>query len=228
MAGAAGADKFVFTTLVDSNDLDTTAGIVTDEIAGFASGDSLSLGAAGVLSVGVKQISTITIAGNVEANESIAVTGVAGGTVTIATGADATTTATALVSAINSATGSTVIATSALGVVTLTAKLAGTGFTAISTPGGTGATPGVGTTAAVAITTANTPETGNFVKVSVAAASLSALLTAADTALNGTIDYYFGVVGADGYLVTDSDGIGYTDVIKFTGATGLLPADITI
>jgi hypothetical protein len=64
--------------------------------------------------------------------------------------------------------------------------------------------------------------------VTVAATSLSALLTAADTALNGTIDYYFGVVGTDGYLVTDSDGIGYTDVIKFTGATGLLPTDITI
>ena len=230
MSGGAGADKFVFSSLVDSNDLDTTAGIVTDEIAGFASGDSISfLGAAGVLSVGVKQVSTITIAGTVELGETVTVTGVSTGNVTVTTAADAAGTATALMTAINSATGATVTATSSAGVVTLTAKLAGTAFTAAtSVANGASATPAVGTTAAVAITTANVPETGNFVKVSVAAASLSALLTAADTALNGTIDYYFGVVGADGYLVTDSDGIGYTDVIKFTGATGLLPADITI
>ena len=229
MTGGLGGDKFVFTPLVDSTDLDTTGSTVTDEIVGFTSGDSISfLGAAGVLSVGVKQVSTITIAGTVELGETVTVTGVSTGNVTVTTAADAAGTATALMTAINSATGATVTATSSAGVVTLTAKLAGTAFTAISTPGGTGATPGVGTTAVVATTTPNTPETGNFVKVSVAAASLSALLTAADTALNGTIDYYFGVVGADGYLVTDSDGIGYTDVIKFTGVTGLLPADITI
>ncbi len=230
MSGGAGADKFVFSSLVDSNDLDTTAGIVTDEIAGFASGDSISfLGAAGVLSVGVKQVSTITIAGSVESGETVTVTGVSTGNVTVTTAADAAGTATALMTAINSATGATVTATSSAGIVTLTAKLAGTAFTAAtSVANGASATPAVGTSAVVATTTPNTPETGNFVKVSVAAASLSALLTAADTALNGTIDYYFGVVGADGYLVTDSDGIGYTDVIKFTGATGLLPADITI
>jgi Ca2+-binding RTX toxin-like protein len=51
----------------------------------------------------------------------------------------------------------------------------------------------------------------------VAAADLTALLSAADTKLDGTIKYYVGQVGADSYLVTDSDGIGYTDVIKLVG-----------
>ena len=68
----------------------------------------------------------------------------------------------------------------------------------------------------------------NFLSVTVAAASLTALLTAADTALNGAIDYYFGVVGADGYLVTDSDGSGHTDIIKLTAVTTLAAGDIVI
>ncbi|MFT6092523.1 MAG: Ca2+-binding RTX toxin-like protein [Pseudohongiellaceae bacterium] len=51
----------------------------------------------------------------------------------------------------------------------------------------------------------------------VAAADLAALLLAADTKLDGTFKYYVGQVGADSYLVTDSDGIGYTDVIKLVG-----------
>ena len=50
-----------------------------------------------------------------------------------------------------------------------------------------------------------------------AAADLAGLLLAADTKLDGTIKYYVGQVGADSYLVTDSDGIGYTDVIKLVG-----------
>jgi hypothetical protein len=45
------------------------------------------------------------------------------------------------------------------------------------------------------------------------------LLSAADTKLDGTIKYYVGQVGADSYLVTDDDGIGYTDVIKLAGFT---------
>ena len=59
-----------------------------------------------------------------------------------------------------------------------------------------------------------------------AAADLTALLAAADTALNGTIQYYFGVVGTDGYLVQDVDGIGYTSVIKLTGLVDMAAADI--
>ncbi len=50
------------------------------------------------------------------------------------------------------------------------------------------------------------------------AASLAALLSAADTALNGTIKYYVGqVTGGDIYLVTDSNGNGYTEVIQLVG-----------
>jgi hypothetical protein len=57
----------------------------------------------------------------------------------------------------------------------------------------------------------------NFVKAGVAAVSLDVMLTAADLALNGTIQYYVGQVGADAYLVTDLDGMGYTNVIKLAG-----------
>jgi len=114
MTGGAGADKFVFT----ASDLDTLGTTVTDEIVGFATGDSISLGVVGT--------------------------------------------------------------------------------------------------------------TTNFLAITAAAASLTALLTAADTALTNTINYYFGVVGADGYLVTDLDGIGYTDIIKLTAVTTIAAGDIVI
>lgn len=57
--------------------------------------------------------------------------------------------------------------------------------------------------------------------------SLTQLLDAADTALDGTIKYYFGSFYGDSYLVTDQDGIGYTDVIKLAGVTtAISPTDI--
>lgn len=59
----------------------------------------------------------------------------------------------------------------------------------------------------------------NYVEATSAASTLTALLTAADTALNGTVDYYVGQVGSDSYLVTDANGTGYTNVIKLTGVT---------
>ncbi len=234
MTGGAGADKFVFATL----DLSTFGSTVTDEIVGFTTAsDSISLGAVGVLSVGVKQVNTITL-GAYNAGDTIVISGIGGTSSTVTAATDLATTTTAVLNAINTIIGVTVNATSATpssGVITLTANTAGTvptgmTFTPVATVTEAGATPATIMTANVTTSTPNVPEAvgANFVKVIVAATSLSALLTAADTALNGTIDYYFGVVGADGYLVTDSDGIGYTDVIKFTGATGLLPADITI
>ena len=52
-------------------------------------------------------------------------------------------------------------------------------------------------------------------------------MTAADTALTGTIDYYFGVYGGNGYLVhDDADGVGHTDLIKLSGVTTFAPADL--
>ncbi len=238
MTGGAGGDKFVFTALPIS-DVGSSAGTtVTDEIVGFATGDSISLGAAGVLSVGVKQVSTITL-GAYNAGDTISVSGIGGAsssTVTAAT--DLATTTTAVLNAINAISGVTVNATSATpssGIITLTAITAGiipTGmtFTAVPTVTEAGATPGTIMTAGVATPTANTPEVAgaNFVKVIVAAPSLTALLTAADVALTNTINYYFGVVGADGYLVTDSDGNGHTDIIKLTAVTTIAYGDIVI
>jgi Ca2+-binding RTX toxin-like protein len=50
-----------------------------------------------------------------------------------------------------------------------------------------------------------------------AAATLEDLLIAANDALDGAIHYYVGQVQGDAYLVTDIDGIGYTNVIKLAG-----------
>lgn len=225
MTGGAGGDKFVFTDLPNLSTLGTT---VTDEIVGFATGDSISLGATGILSVGVKQVDTITIAGTVHTGDVITVTGVATSNVTytvLATDTTAATTAISLAAAINAATGHSLsVVPTTGGALTLTAPSAGTAFTATVVVSGAGAT----TTAANVNTILNTIETGNFVKVAVAATSLTALLTAADDALNGTIDYYFGVVGTDGYLVTDSDGNGHTDIIKLTAVTTIAAGDIVI
>jgi T1SS-143 domain-containing protein len=50
-------------------------------------------------------------------------------------------------------------------------------------------------------------------------ASLGAFITEANTQLDGTTDYYFGVVGADGYLAYDDDGVSMTALIKLVGVT---------
>jgi Ca2+-binding RTX toxin-like protein len=58
------------------------------------------------------------------------------------------------------------------------------------------------------------------------ATTLANLMTAADTALDGTVHYYFGVVGTDGYLVYDGNGTGVTEVIKLTGVVDMAYTDI--
>ncbi|MDB5457896.1 MAG: rsaA [Caulobacter sp.] len=68
---------------------------------------------------------------------------------------------------------------------------------------------------------------GNYQEVLTVAASLAAFSAAADAALNGTTQYYFGVVGADGYLAMDIDGTGITAIIKMAGVTDLAFSDIT-
>ena len=65
-----------------------------------------------------------------------------------------------------------------------------------------------------------------YLEVLTAAASLAALITAADTALDGTLLYYFGVVGTDGYLAADLDGTGVTHLIKLTGIVDMAAGDI--
>jgi len=59
---------------------------------------------------------------------------------------------------------------------------------------------------------------GAFAKASASVVDLATLLAAADTALDGATKYYLGqVTGGNAYLVTDDDGIGYTEVIQLTG-----------
>ncbi len=69
----------------------------------------------------------------------------------------------------------------------------------------------------------------NYVEAGAAVADLATLLAAADTALNGTVKFYVGQVGSDSYVVSDTEGTGYTDVIKLTGVslTGIAFGDIT-
>jgi Ca2+-binding RTX toxin-like protein len=57
----------------------------------------------------------------------------------------------------------------------------------------------------------------NFAKASATSTNLDELLGAANSALDGTVRYYLGQVGNDSYLVTDVDGVGYTDLIQLTG-----------
>lgn len=59
-----------------------------------------------------------------------------------------------------------------------------------------------------------------YVEAVAAVADLATLLTAAGTALDGTAKIYVGqVTGGSTYVVTDTDGTGYTDVIELVGVT---------
>jgi Ca2+-binding RTX toxin-like protein len=58
---------------------------------------------------------------------------------------------------------------------------------------------------------------GRLEKADHAAATLEDLLIAANDALDGATHYYVGQVQGDAYLVTDIDGVGYTNVIKLAG-----------
>jgi len=49
--------------------------------------------------------------------------------------------------------------------------------------------------------------------------NINQFLDAADGSLNGTVDYYFGVVNGDGYLAYDQDGAGFTMLIQFDDLT---------
>lgn len=80
------------------------------------------------------------------------------------------------------------------------------------------------------ISLATAGNSGNFYSHSTPFGTVSNMLTAADAVLDGTIKYYFGIVNngsnSDSYLITDVNGIGYTDVIKFVGAATVVAADI--
>jgi T1SS-143 domain-containing protein len=66
----------------------------------------------------------------------------------------------------------------------------------------------------------------NYSEVLAPAANLAGFISAADAALNGTTNYYFGVVGGDGYLAQDGDGAGITNIIQLVGVTNMASTDI--
>ncbi len=61
-------------------------------------------------------------------------------------------------------------------------------------------------------------------------AGFAAFVTAAAAALTNTVDYYFGVVGTNGYLAVDNMGPAHTisEIIELTGVTSMSFHDIII
>jgi len=70
----------------------------------------------------------------------------------------------------------------------------------------------------------------NFVKATGVASSFTLMLASANAALNGTVQYYVGQVGADAFLMTDVDGAGFTNIIQLNhvGLAGINMQDITL
>jgi hypothetical protein len=72
--------------------------------------------------------------------------------------------------------------------------------------------------------------TMHYTEVVADAGTFGAFLTAADTALgvntDAIPDYYFGVVGSNGYLAYDMGGTGITGVIKLAGVTSFDAANV--
>ncbi|WP_223430529.1 beta strand repeat-containing protein [Pseudomonas sp. GL-B-26] len=66
----------------------------------------------------------------------------------------------------------------------------------------------------------------NYTEVLAPVTNLAAFTAAADIALDGTKNYYFGVVGGDGYLAFDADGNGITTIIQLVGVTDIASTDI--
>ncbi|MHC8372247.1 hypothetical protein ACYZT2_15900 [Pseudomonas sp. MDT1-85] len=66
----------------------------------------------------------------------------------------------------------------------------------------------------------------NYTEVLAPATHLAAFTAAADIALDGAKNYYFGVVGGDGYLAFDGDGSGITTIIQLVGVTDIASTDI--
>lgn len=70
----------------------------------------------------------------------------------------------------------------------------------------------------------------NFVKATTVETNFASLFARADAALNGSVHYYVGQIGADAFLVTDVDGAGFTNIIQLSnvGLTGINMQDITL
>jgi len=68
----------------------------------------------------------------------------------------------------------------------------------------------------------------NFVANLTPAGSLTAVLNAASAAFNGTVEYYFGVVGGNGILVVDENLVAHnvTQVVQLTGVTAMTFNDL--
>ncbi|MDG1066867.1 MAG: DUF4214 domain-containing protein [Sulfitobacter sp.] len=69
--------------------------------------------------------------------------------------------------------------------------------------------------------------TGDYAEELAATATFVDLLAAAETALDGTVDFYFGVFNGNGYLFADEDGIdnSITTIIELTGVTDMADTD---
>ena len=244
MFGFGDSDKFVFAT----DDVDTNGLVATDVIADFATGDKLIFGAS---PAGSAHISPVTGVSGVAETQTVVLSGTTAGagvvnflgvaTASVASGANATVVGDAIVAAKAAimagtdglAAGISNITNNA-GTLTITYKVTAPGLgdvgplassathNGISFAAGTEVIKGVNTVVAVS-------ESGNYVEASAAVGALGTLLTDADAALAGTVKYYVGqVTGGSTYVVTDDNGVGYTNVIELVGValSGIAFGDI--
>ena len=244
MFGLGNNDKFVFAT----DDVDTNGLVATDVIADFATGDKLIFGAS---PAGSAHISPVTGVSGVAETQTVVLSGTTAGagvvnflgvaTASVASGANATVVGDAIVAAKAAimagtdglAAGISNITNNA-GTLTITYKVTAPGLgdvgplassathNGISFAAGTEVIKGVNTVVAVS-------ESGNYVEASAAVGALGTLLTDADAALAGTVKYYVGqVTGGSTYVVTDDNGVGYTNVIELVGValSGIAFGDI--
>ena len=69
----------------------------------------------------------------------------------------------------------------------------------------------------------------NYFEKEVSVDSLTTLLSEANTKLDGTFRYYFGVTGGNGCLITDdATGAGANNIIQLTGVTSFTDAGAAI
>lgn len=192
----------------------------TDNGMSFSAGTEVIQGVAGVVEVATLTFSALA-SGETAIVNGVTVTAPAGGLTAIGV-ADLFASRASGAATVDVLTGTDTLPQTGVAsgaVVTLTQTTAGTQTDLTAAGTGTAATINVTTQGAAAVV-------GNYAENETAVADIATLLTAADTALNGTVDFYFGVVGSDGYLVQDDNGTGHTNFIQLTGVTAFAPGDV--
>jgi Ca2+-binding RTX toxin-like protein len=224
ITGGIGADTFAITAGDTSTDTITDWGNGTDVLSSAYTGTTAGLR----LNITISDSSTtaLDLSTVLGAATVLATASVTGGTAadTITGGSSADT--------ITGGSGADVI-TGGLGVDSLTGGTEADVFVFAAGDSSTTTATAVSDVITDFTTTSDTIKLGtngsgtNYAEVLTAVADLSTLLTAANTALTSTVVYYFGVIGTNGYLITDdATSAGANNVIQLTGVTDMAFGDI--